>query len=300
MTRTARVAAAVVMTRDRREPLLRALAELRSGSPGVPVIVVDNGSGDGTPAAVASRFPEVRVIGLGENRGATARNVGVAAARTPSSSSATTTRGGPPAHWTGPPPLDGARDSPSSRRTSSSARRTGRPDVRRHGSVARCRPSPARRGRSILGFIACGAVVRRARSWRSAGSPLLFFLGEETVLAQDLAAAGWHLCYVADVVAHHHPGSAGNRSGRARLQARNALLSSWLRRPLPGAAADTLAALRGARDPDVRGALWDAVRRSRAVLAARRVLPAEVEAEVRLLRRTEVPVDGRYGASRTG
>lgn len=29
--------------------------------------------------------------------------------------------------------------------------------------------------------------------------------GEETLLAYDLAAAGWQLCYVADVVAHHHP-----------------------------------------------------------------------------------------------
>ena len=73
----------VVMTRDRRESLLRALGELHDRSPRVPVIVVDNGSADGTPAAVAARFPDVRVIALQENRGATARNAGVAAARTP-------------------------------------------------------------------------------------------------------------------------------------------------------------------------------------------------------------------------
>jgi len=72
----------VVATRDRRERLaccLRALAELPERP---PVIVVDNGSGDGSGALVRERFPEVRLIELASNQGAVARNVGVAAART--------------------------------------------------------------------------------------------------------------------------------------------------------------------------------------------------------------------------
>ncbi len=45
------------------------------------VIVVDNGSTDGSPAAIAKRFPAVQVIPLGRNAGfAAANNIGVRAA----------------------------------------------------------------------------------------------------------------------------------------------------------------------------------------------------------------------------
>jgi hypothetical protein len=61
---------------------------------------------------------------------------------------------------------------------------------------------------------------------------VLFFFGEETVLAQDLMTAGWQLAYVDEVIARHDPGSvSGPRRGRERLAVRNALLSLWMRRP---------------------------------------------------------------------
>ena len=47
------------------------------------VIVIGNGSVDGTEAAVRERHPGVDLIELGANRGAAARNVGVARAGTP-------------------------------------------------------------------------------------------------------------------------------------------------------------------------------------------------------------------------
>ena len=48
------------------------------------VILVDNASTDGSLALVEERFPEVRVVAVGENAGpARARNVGMEAARTP-------------------------------------------------------------------------------------------------------------------------------------------------------------------------------------------------------------------------
>ncbi|MCI4066543.1 glycosyltransferase family 2 protein [Micromonospora sp. R77] len=69
----------VVATRNRRDQLLDLLPRHTA-----PVIVVDNGSDDGTPAAVAAAFPRVRVVALGRNAGAgAARNVGVALADTP-------------------------------------------------------------------------------------------------------------------------------------------------------------------------------------------------------------------------
>ncbi len=56
--------AAVVVTYDALPWLERCLESVR----GVPTVVVDNGSRDGTPAFVRERFPEVRLI-EGDNRG---------------------------------------------------------------------------------------------------------------------------------------------------------------------------------------------------------------------------------------
>ena len=47
------------------------------------MIVIGNGSVDGTAAAVRERHPGVDLIELGANRDAAARNVGVARAGTP-------------------------------------------------------------------------------------------------------------------------------------------------------------------------------------------------------------------------
>jgi GT2 family glycosyltransferase len=139
-------------------------------------------------------------------------------------------------------------------------------------------------GPSVLGFVACGAVVRRSAYLSVGGfSRVVFFLGEETLLAQDLAAAGWGVAYVDDVVAHHHPGAAGDRTGRARLQARNALVSCWLRRPLPVTLRHTAAYARRSGSPVWRGALLDALRRLPAVVPERRLLPDDVERQVRQL-----------------
>src|ERR1700712_1799164 len=72
----------VIATRNRREGLLRTLHQLITTDPDRPLIVVDNGSFDGTVARGASLYPQVTVIPLRGNLGATARNVGVRAART--------------------------------------------------------------------------------------------------------------------------------------------------------------------------------------------------------------------------
>ncbi|HEU4346617.1 MAG TPA: glycosyltransferase, partial [Actinoplanes sp.] len=54
----------VVITRNRRAGLLRTLRRLADLPERPPVIVVDNGSEDGTAAAVRAAFPAVEVVPL--------------------------------------------------------------------------------------------------------------------------------------------------------------------------------------------------------------------------------------------
>lgn len=72
----------VVLTRDRRDSLLGLLDQLeRLDDPATEVVVVDNGSADGTAAAVAARHPGVTLVALPENVGVGARNRGLQRAR---------------------------------------------------------------------------------------------------------------------------------------------------------------------------------------------------------------------------
>ena len=276
----------VIATADRREPLLHTLDVLAALPERPPVVVVDNGSVDGSVDAVRTAHPEVTVVALPANRGAAARNIGVARATTPyvafsddDSWWAPGALGRAAAHLAASPDLavvqakvlvgeDEAVD-PTCLQMAAS------PLPRPPGAV----------GPVLLGFVACGAVVRRSAFLDAGGfDDLLFFLGEEQLLAVDLAAAGWHTAYAEDVVAHHHPtlGTDRRPEARERLQRRNALLTCWLRRPLPVVARTTLAM--AVHD---RGALVDALVRLPAVARRRRRLPASVE---RGLRRLEAEV----------
>lgn len=105
-------------------------------------------------------------------------------------------------------------------------------------------------------FLACACVVRRAAFLGVGGfSELLFFIGEERLLAYDLAAAGWGRHYRAEVVACHHPSPLRPDPGRRRrAELRNAVLTAWLRRPAAVALAETRnLASEAARDRDARG-----------------------------------------------
>lgn len=115
---------------------------------------------------------------------------------------------------------------------------------------------------------------------------VLFFVGVEALLAQDLMAAGWRLAYVDDVVAHHDPGSnTGHRTGRDRLDVRDALLRTWMRRPAGSALASCARLLVHRRDRVVVLDLLDTLRRAPTALTCRAVLPEHVEREVRMLER---------------
>ena len=86
-------------------------------------------------------------------------------------------------------------------------------------------------GPRVMGFLGCGAVVRRDAYLAIGGfSRLLFIGGEEQLFAYDLAAAGWTACYRPDIIAYHHPSASRQPATRRHQEARNRALVAWLRR----------------------------------------------------------------------
>ncbi|MGY2002446.1 glycosyltransferase family 2 protein [Blastococcus sp. SYSU DS1024] len=280
----------VVATRDRRESLLRSLAHLDEGAH--PVVVVDNGSSDGTAAAVRAEHPGVTVVELPENRGAVARTAGVERADTPYVAFADDDS------WWAPGALDRAADLLDEHPRV--ALIAGRVRMAADGSVdavtrkhraAVLGTTPGAPGPDVLSYPAFATVVRRDAYLSVGGfSPLLFFGGEEHLLALDLAAAGWQQVYADDVVAWHDPaGPTTVSADRWALQTRNDLLVDWLRRPLPVALAATARlARRAPTEPAARRALLGWARRLPAALRRRRPVPPALE---RRFTRAQRPLD---------
>src|SRR5215204_4348824 len=68
--------AVVIATRNRGTELVGTLTRLLALDEQPPIVVVDNGSTDGTAELVRGHHPGVQVVGLRRNRGAAARTVG--------------------------------------------------------------------------------------------------------------------------------------------------------------------------------------------------------------------------------
>ena len=207
----------VVASRNRRADLLASLPRHEA-----PVILVDNGSTDGTVAAVGSALPAVQIIAAGSE----CRRAGPDGRRAGGHDAVRGVRGRRQLVGAGRarPGGRGARGAP--------------------GGRAGDRPDPARAGRADRsadrgdGGGAAGHVAGRgrgrtcsasqpARRWfgdrhscRSGGfDRVVRFPGEEERVALDLADAGWLLSYVDDLVVHHHPspsrGSVAHRRTRS-------------------------------------------------------------------------------------
>src|SRR3954447_17132804 len=73
----------VVITHQRCAEALAAVGRLVELPERPPVVLVDNGSTDGTADAVRARCPSVDVVALPRNLGAVGRNVGVRRLTTP-------------------------------------------------------------------------------------------------------------------------------------------------------------------------------------------------------------------------
>ncbi|MEU3216704.1 glycosyltransferase [Streptomyces sp. NPDC006971] len=287
--RDARTTVAVI-TCNRRGSLLRTLDHLAALPEHPPVVVVDNGSTDGTPDAVRAHPSGARLLSPGHNTGALGRNLAVSCATTPYVAFSDDDS------WWAPGALSAAGtffdDHPG---LGLLAARTvvepGRSDDPLNAVLARS-PLPARPdlpGRPVLGFLACAAVVRRTAFLEAGGyHELLFFGGEETLLAYDLAAAGWGVVYEPSVVSHHCP-DPGERPGREAVVRRNQLLTTWLRRPLGVALRETAGLLTAGASgrAGARTALYEALARLPAAMRQRRPLPPSIEHQVRVLERAE-------------
>ncbi|MGW7596698.1 glycosyltransferase family 2 protein [Streptomyces antimycoticus] len=273
----------VVATRDRVESLATALEHLTALPERPPVVVVDKGSTDHTRAMIAERYPHVRVLAPGEDRGPLARNDGVRAIGTPyvafsdddswwhpgALARATTLLNGHPRLGA----LAGQlRVGPAERPASLNATLAASP-------VGHAEDLP---GPEVYDFLACAVVVRRGAFLEAGGfHPLALSGGEETLLAYDLAAMGWGVSYCPEVVAHHEPAPPPSEERTAAMR-RDELIGCWLRRPLPLAARRTAALLtEGGRDPVARAALRGLLARLPAALRLRRPLPPWIEEAAR-------------------
>lgn len=250
-----------------------------------PVVVVDNGSSDGSAAAVRTTFPSVSVLEPGRNLGAAARAVGARELDTELVAFCDDDSWWAPGALT----LAGRRFAEHPRLGLLAARILVGDDERLDPTCAEMAASPLGElcgvGPRVLGFVACGAIVRREPFLAVGGfHPRLQVYGEEALLAIDLAAAGWQLAYADDLIAHHHPQAGHPRPGRRTAELRNRLWSAWLRRPLPRALDLTARLMAGAsRDRAAWRALAQAARGAGWVVRERRVVPARVEHAVRLL-----------------
>ncbi len=277
----------VVISRDRGDELLASLARTVALPEAPRVHYVDNGSTDGSPGRVREAFPgRVEVVALEENRGSAARTVGVQRASTSYVAFCDDDS------WWRAGDLARAADllDADLRLALVNARilvgEQERPDPTCVAMAASPLPlAPGQVGTGLLSSIACGVVVRRDAYLAVGGfHPRLGVGGEEALLGWDLATAGWRQSYVDELVVHHHPSPVRDRDARAAGEVRNALWTTWLRRPAPAVARETArAAVRAVREPGARRGVGAALRGLPWVLRERRVWPPALEAQKRLL-----------------
>jgi GT2 family glycosyltransferase len=230
----------VMATRDRVTDVLATLGRLDALPERPAVVVVDNASSDGTAERVAEAFPDVRVERLPSNLGAAGRAVGAAALDTP------LVAFNDDDSWWAPGALARAAERFAADPGLGLLAATvlvgteERPDpvseAMVHSPLAEGLPAGA--GVPVLGFLACGAIVRCSAFLGAGGfEPRYGVGGEEELLALDLVHAGWRVEHHPDVVAHHHPaGGSRDPEGRRRRQVRNALLTALLRHRWPDVA----------------------------------------------------------------
>jgi hypothetical protein len=146
-------------------------------------------------------------------------------------------------------------------------------------------------GPRVIGLPAMATMVRCKPFLDVRGfHPKFGIGGEERLLVLDLRAAGWYVCFVAEVVVHHRPlGDGRDHDGRRRTIVRNDLWTAWLRYPWPAAVLATARILRSTVQQHGVSTAWaaclQAVRGWHWALRERTPLPAEIFAELKTVER---------------
>jgi GT2 family glycosyltransferase len=278
--------AVVIITMNGRMRIARTLRNLSSLPEAPKIVVVDNGSSDGTAAMVESAFPQVRVLSLGENLGAAGRNAGVAFLDAPYIAFAEDDS------WYEPGALKQAADILDAHpevaliNAQTFVGEDRRRDPLHYDMVASTvRDRQGLPGHRILSFLEGVSIVRRAAFVGVGGfDPRLRVGGPEEHLAADLLTAGWELRYVPDIHACHYPDHSEPSPRVRRLGLRNTLWFAWSRRPLVPALRWTIHVIRTSplNRATVLG-LADALRGLPRVLRERRPLPSSIEVDMALL-----------------
>jgi GT2 family glycosyltransferase len=284
-----------IATRDRRERVLDAVLRIRALPERPRVVVVDNASGDGTADALRRRFGAVdgavEVVELPSNRGAAARTEAVERLSTPYVALRDDDS------WWDPGALARAEAllDAHPRLALIAAHVVVGAERREDPTCAAMRDSPLADGSGpgvpVLGFVACGAIVRRDAFLATGGfHPRYLVGGEEQLVALDLLAAGCQVRYVDSVIAHHCPPRTRHGAVRAARTVRNDLWTIWLRRARGSVARATARRLTAAgwnRGATLAGAV-SALGGLPWVLRERRPVPAAVERGMRALERGSV------------
>ncbi|MEU4425824.1 glycosyltransferase [Actinoplanes sp. NPDC024001] len=276
----------VVITWQRRDEALACVERLLQLPEAPHVVLVDNGSTDGTADAVRDRFPAVEVVALSANLGAVGRNIGVRRLRTPYVAFCDDDT------WWAPGSLALAADvlDEHPRLALVNARIVVEPSGAEDPIVAELRDSPVPApdwlpGPALGSFLAGASVVRRGAFEAAGGfSERLWLGGEEELLATDLLSSGWELCYLGELTVHHRASALRDATHRRRVGLRNTLWFTWLRRPVGAAVRRTLFLARTVpRDRTSLLGVLDAVRGAAWLITHRRPRPAVVEARLGVL-----------------
>jgi GT2 family glycosyltransferase len=243
------------------------------------VVVVDNGSTDGTPRQIAERFPYVTLVIAQTNLGAAGRNLGVAGVSTEYVAFCDDDT------WWHAGSLQRAVQLLDA--TPRAGVLNARVLVNEAGETDDTCQLMARSpldtsglpGPSLIGYMA-GACVFRTSLYRQIGGyePRLFIGGEEELASLDVLASGFAIVYAEELILHHHPSPLRDSSLRRRMLARNAAWVAWLRLPWREAWIATRVAINVLRrEGKFRHDAFALLTAIPWALARRRVIPNDVE-----------------------